>query len=67
MKVKIGQVWKDCDPRFQGNDARYLKIISIPNDLCVQVKNTKTGRKSVITKYRLRPGCRGYILIKEKL
>lgn len=61
-KFKVGQIWKSCDSR---DHERYLEIIAIPNDLCVQVKNTKTGRKTIITQYRMKPNPRGYVLIKE--
>lgn len=61
MKFKVGQLWKDVQQKRE----RHLKVIAIPNDLCVQVKNTKTGRKTVITQYRIKENPKRFMLIED--
>lgn len=65
MSIKIGQIWKDYDIRFRKQKPRFLKVIGFPNDLMVQVENIDTGRKTIISKCRMKPNSTGYILMEE--
>ena len=65
MNIKIGQIWKDYDIRFRNLKPRLLKIIGFPNDLMIQVENIDTGRKTIISKHRMKPNSTGYILMEE--
>ncbi len=65
MDIKIGQTWQDWDIRFRNQTPRLLKVITFPNDLMVQVQNIDTGRKTIISKHRMKPNATGYILIND--
>lgn len=65
MEIKIGQIWKDYDVRIRKMESRLLKVIGFPNDLIVQVENINTGRKTIISKHRMKPNSTGYILVED--
>jgi len=65
IDLKIGQIWQDWDIRYRGFSPRLLKVIGFPNDRMVEVENIKTGKRTYIAKYRMKPSSTGYILNKE--
>jgi len=66
MDLEIGQIWQDWDIRFRNSETpRLIEIINFPNDLMVQVQNIDTGRKSVISKHRMKPNATGYKLVEN--
>lgn len=55
--VKIGQVWRDCDPR---SDGRRVTVVEVgPTHATV----TCAGRKTRIRLDRFKPGSTGYQLV----
>lgn len=60
-EVKIGQHWKDNDPR---NFDRTLEIVSVDSRFA-HCKNTRTGRVTRISLQRFKPTRTGYVLIKD--
>jgi len=65
MKLEIGQIWQDWDIRYRERFIpRYIKIIGFLNDLYVEVENTETKRKTIITKSRMKISSTGYKFIK---
>jgi len=66
MNLKMGQIWQDWDIRFRNHlKPRLLKVINFPNDLMVQVQNIDTGRKTIISKHRMKPNATGYKLVEN--
>jgi hypothetical protein len=63
IKVKVGQVWKDNDPRR--NYRRDLKVLSIDGDRAVVQHPNGIGRKTKIRLDRFRPTTTGYKLVSE--
>ena len=63
--VKVGQVWEDCDPRVK----RTLEIVEIDvsspeGGARVRVRSSR-GAMSWIKASRLKPGSKGYKLVKD--
>lgn len=61
MEIKIGQLWRDCDKRVK----RTLEVIGLPNDATALVLCIETGKTTQIQRWRMKPGARGYELIKD--
>lgn len=59
IKVKVGQVWKDNDPRIA---KRFLTVQSIEKGYAICLVST-TGRTTRIAVERFRPKATGYKLI----
>ena len=62
--VKPGQIWRDLDPRFQGQSV-YKRVIRIDEEFayCEGIRNGRTISKSKISLRRFKYGSRGYELL----
>ena len=61
--LKVGQIWAETDPRSADRRFRIERVGSSH----VEVRNLVTGRRTSISRYRLRPtsGKRGYRLLEQ--
>jgi len=76
MTVKVGQVWRDCDKRYQPTGKlmpRFIRVVRISQaGLFAFVKRcsadglTITDRETRINISRMKPGATGYELVKEQ-
>jgi len=72
VTAKIGQIWRDADPRITGfsSNGRYIVILDIQSQyakccLCDRDGNQLSNRKTMIRIDRLKPGSTGYEFVKE--
>lgn len=63
IKVKVGQWWRDNDPRH--SDARGVKVLKIVGDKALVQNQGGTGRKTKIKLARFKPTTTGYKLVRD--
>ena len=62
--VKVGQVWKDNDPRYTEAEQRVLVVLEI-DDTHATCKNKKSGKTSKIRLNRFKANSTGYRLVED--
>lgn len=63
IKVRVGQVWEDNDPRQLAR--RQLKVLEIVGDRATVQHPSGRGNKTRIRLDRFRPTSTGYSLVKD--
>ena len=63
MRIEIGSIWQENDPRF----IRYIEVIEQVNDLYVIIKNLKTGRKTTAQSCRFDGKLHNYKRVSKKI
>ena len=58
--VRLSPGFPPIVPRIP--DIDFIRVIEFINDLCVQVENTNTKRKTIIAVRRFKPNSNGYKL-----
>ena len=64
VEVRVGQVWRDCDKRMQG-DKRRLKVVRIAGDVAVMVglSGAIVSRETRVSIRRMHKGSRGWEMV----
>jgi hypothetical protein len=57
--VRIGQIWKENDKRFN----RLVEVVGLPNDLVVEIYCKESGRKTCAKRSRFNSGRNNYSLV----
>lgn len=64
IRVQIGQVWRDLDPRQDGRTVKIMEIINRDPQQAKVLVRTSKGVESKISVRRMRRNSTGYELVK---
>jgi len=59
MEIKVGQIWKENDPRF----VRTFEVLEV-GDLWIKIKGIESGRRTSANRNRFNGKARGYSLVR---